>query len=210
MIIEAISVGELGTNCYIVADEATLEGVIIDPGAEADVILREVRRRNLHIGAILITHGHFDHVGAAADLHDALGAPLWCHAIDTGWVLDSVRQGADFGVRVKRAPEKVEFNLEEGVPVNIGPLSFRVLHTPGHTPGGVTLVLGDNAFTGDTLFCEGIGRSDFNGGSHSELLKSIKSKIYQLDDNVKVWPGHGPSSTIGHEKQHNPFVRHLR
>ncbi|MBQ7568814.1 MBL fold metallo-hydrolase [bacterium] len=208
MIIESCQVGPLATNCYIVADEASREGVVIDPGDDADEILQIVRHRNLHVGAILLTHGHFDHVGAVADLHDATGAPLWCHEEDVRIVLDAVNQGASFGCSVKRAPDKVDFLLQEGIPVNIGPLSFRVLHTPGHTKGGVTLVTGKHAFTGDSLFCGGIGRTDFEGGSHRELLASIKTKIFSLDDDTTVYPGHGPTSTIGYEKKNNPFVRY--
>ncbi len=208
MKVEVCQVGGLGTNCYVVYDEATREGAVIDPGAEADRILGLVKTRNLHIGAILFTHGHFDHVGAAADLHDVWQAPLWCHEEDVKCVLDAVNQGMLFGERVKRAPEKVDFLLQEGVPVNIGPLAFRVLHTPGHTRGGVTLLTGKFAFTGDTLFRAGIGRSDFAGGSHRELLNSIKTKLFTLEDETVVYPGHGPSSTIGYEKHNNPFVRY--
>ena len=152
MKIEICQVGRLATNCYIVYDEAVREGAVIDPGAETGKILSVIKRLNLHIGAILFTHGHFDHVGAAADLHDALQAPLWCHEEDVKYVLDAVNQGINFGERVERAPEKVDFRLQEGIPVNIGPLSFRVLHTPGHTRGGVCLLSDKCSFTGDTLF----------------------------------------------------------
>ena len=209
MKVESCQVGGLATNCYIVYDEAVREGVVIDPGAEAERILNLIKQRNLQIGAIFFTHGHFDHVGAAADLHDALQAPLWGRGEDIKYILDAVRQGYNFGERVDRAPEKVEFRFEEGIPVNIGPLSFRVLHTPGHTPGGVTLICGKCAFTGDTLFRGGMGRSDFEGGSHRELLNSIKTKLFTLEDDIVVYPGHGPSSAIGWEKRNNPFVRCL-
>ena len=209
MIIKTCPVGELQTNCYLVADEATREGVIIDPGADAQRILEAVKAENIKVMAMLITHGHFDHVGAARDIQDALGpVPIWCHEADVAWVLDAVNQGRDFGVRVERAPEKVDFHLVEGETVCLGALNFRVLHTPGHSPGGVTLVAGKHAFTGDTLFAGGIGRSDFDGGSHRQLLDSIRRKLYSLDDDVAIYPGHGPSSSIGEEKRSNPFVRH--
>lgn len=209
MKVESCQVGGLATNCYIVYDEAEREGAVIDPGAEAEKILRLIKQRNLHIGAILFTHGHFDHVGAAADLHDVLQAPLWAHEEDVKFILDAVRLGHNFGECVERAPKTVEFRLQEGVPVNIGPLSFRVLHTPGHTRGGVTLLTGKCAFTGDTLFRGGIGRSDFESGNHRELLNSIKTKLFTLEDDIIVYPGHGPASSIGWEKENNPFVRHF-
>ena len=209
MIIEKCAVGGIATNCYIAADEASHEGVVIDPGAEPERILALIKERGIRVAALLFTHGHFDHVGAAADLHEALGAPIWCHRDDAGIALDAVAQAADFGARISRAPEKIDFYLEDGVPVKLGPLTFQVMHTPGHTPGGVTLILDKYAFTGDSLFRGGIGRSDFDGGDHASLLKSIKQKIYTLPDDTVVHPGHGPSSTIGYEKRNNPFVRHL-
>ncbi len=209
MIVKCLPVGELETNCYIVADEATRVGVLIDPGAEPERILEAVKRANVKISAILVTHGHFDHVGAVASLQEVLNVPLWCSEIDSPWAINCAKQGLEFGVRVAKAPAKVDFYLVEGETVCYDPLSFRVMHTPGHTPGGVTLVIGKYAFTGDTLFAGSVGRSDFEGGSHKELMDSIRRKIYSLEDDTIVCPGHGPQSTIGEEKRTNPFVRNI-
>lgn len=207
MIIKTYPVGDLQTNCYIIADEATHLGVIVDPGAEPKTILEAVKADGLQIKAMLATHGHFDHIGAAQDLHEILGVPLWCHKLDEAMAINAVAFGAMFNVRVDRAPQKVDFYLEDGKRIDVGALSFEVLHTPGHTPGGITLVCGKHAFTGDTLFAGGMGRTDLDGGSHSQIISSITDKLYALDDDIRIYPGHGPTSTIGWEKRNNPYLR---
>lgn len=207
MIIKTYPVGDLQTNCYIVGDENTKIGAIIDPGAESKYLLEQISSLGLAIKAILLTHGHFDHVGAVADIAETLGIPLWCHGQDSEYVTDCVRQGSSFGIYVERAPKKIDCEYVDGQQLDIGPLSFQVLHTPGHTPGGVTLVLGKNAFTGDSLFRGSIGRTDFVGGNHRQLIDSIRTKIFALPDDTIIYPGHGPKSTIAYEKDNNPFVK---
>ena len=203
----AIPVGALEVNCYIVWDRATLDGVIIDPGADADEIEAAVKENGLKVRCVLNTHGHFDHVGADAAMKAAFGAPVAIHPDDAPLMADAHEHGIFFGVETPKqaAPDIL---LEDGQSMEFGPLKFKVIHTPGHTRGGVCLYLeGAKAlFTGDTLFAGSVGRTDFEGGSMDELMSSISRKLLSLDDKVMVLPGHGPSSTIGEERRTNPYL----
>ena len=203
----AIPVGALEVNCYIVWDRATLEGVIIDPGADAGEIEAAVKENGVKVRCVLNTHGHFDHVGADAAMKAAFGAPVAIHPDDAPLMADAHEHGIFFGVETPKqaAPDIL---LEDGQSMEFGPLKFKVIHTPGHTRGGVCLYLeGAKAlFTGDTLFAGSVGRTDFEGGSMDELMSSISRKLLSLDDKVMVLPGHGPSSTIGEERRTNPYL----
>jgi hydroxyacylglutathione hydrolase len=203
----AIPVGALEVNCYIVWDRATLEGVIIDPGADADEIEAAVKENGVKVRCVLNTHGHFDHVGANKAMKAAFGAPVAIHPDDAPLMADAHEHGIFFGVETPKqaAPDIL---LEDGQSMEFGPLKFKVIHTPGHTRGGVCLYLeGAKAlFTGDTLFAGSVGRTDFEGGSMDELMSSISRKLLSLDDKVMVLPGHGPSSTIGEERRTNPYL----
>ena len=207
----AIPVGALEVNCYIVWDRATLDGVIIDPGADADEIEAAVKENGLKVRCVLNTHGHFDHVGADAAMKAAFGAPVAIHPDDAPLMADAHEHGIFFGVETPKqaAPDIL---LEDGQSVEFGPLKFKVIHTPGHTRGGVCLYLeGAKAlFTGDTLFAGSVGRTDFEGGSMDELMSSISRKLLSLDDKVMVLPGHGPSSTIGEERMTNPYLAGIK
>jgi len=186
-----LAVGPYQSNCYILGHEDTHAGVVIDPGDEVLRIAREISRLNLTIQHILITHGHIDHVGGAAELKSITGAPVWIHPLD--------EPGLGF---------KAEGRLTEGVILTLGRFNLKVLHTPGHSPGGVCLYAPGAVFTGDTLFAGSVGRTDFPGGSHRQLIQGVLQKIFPLGDDIRVYPGHGPRTTIGRERLHNPFFRH--
>mgnify|MGYP001560012717 CR=1 FL=1 len=203
-------VGPLEVNCYIVWDEHTGDAFIIDPGAEPEKIIRAVRKKDLCVRYIVNTHGHFDHVGANAEIKNAFGAPVAVHAKDKGLLASSHEHSAFFGVVSKPQPLP-DIALEDGMRLDAGGISLVVLHTPGHTEGGVSLYCRNHymVFTGDTLFRGSVGRTDFEGGSFEELIKSIKTKLLPLGDMVRVLPGHGPETTIEEEKNINPFVSEL-
>ena len=191
MIIKTLVVGMYGTNCYVVGSEITKDGVIIDPGAEARAIMQTVKETRLNIKLIAITHGHTDHTGALEQLKRATGAPVAVHIADA----DSL-PGMGPNDRF----------LKGGENLTVGDLRFSVIHTPGHSPGGICFYGQDTLFCGDTLFNFSIGRTDL-GGDYNQLMNSIFNKLMVLPDNTVVCPGHGPETTIGAERQLNPFLR---
>lgn len=208
MIVEKIVVGPFASNCYIVGSESNKEGIIIDPGDEAKKILKKVSDVGLDIKLITLTHGHIDHVGALKEVKEATGAEVAIHADD----VKSLSGGAGFlvsllvpGLSYPKPPPPDRL-LKDGDSLDIGALHFEVLHTPGHTPGGICLVGEGVVFSGDTLFNYSIGRADLPGGNYSQLLSSIRTKLLVLPDNTVVYPGHGPDTTIGVERKGNPFL----
>ncbi|MFQ5860297.1 MAG: MBL fold metallo-hydrolase [Dehalococcoidia bacterium] len=207
MIIRPLVVGPLAENTYIVGSEATGQGIVIDPGAEAQRILDEVRRLGLTIIRILNTHGHSDHIGAVAALKEATGAPYGVHAGDLFLIRDTTRPSVRDLILQFRDPPEPDGELQDGEAVQVGELQFQVLETPGHTPGSVCYYGQGVVFTGDTLFQGSIGRFDTAGGDGRQLMDSIVSKLLTLPDETRVLPGHGPESTIGQERQYNPFLR---
>ncbi|MGQ9672590.1 MAG: MBL fold metallo-hydrolase [Candidatus Aminicenantales bacterium] len=200
-----VVVGPLDTNCYLVYCRETLECAIIDPGAEADRIFPVVAEFELRPVLILNTHGHIDHTGANKDIKEKFNIPLLIHPQDRP-LLEKVQQfELSFFLGAKESPPADRF-LEDSEVISVGRSSLRVIHTPGHTPGSVSL-LGDGVlFSGDTLFCGGVGRTDLPGGSLRDLEESIKTKILTLSPEIIVLPGHGPWTTIGEEKESNPFL----
>lgn len=203
--IQSFAVMPFDENCYVVSDE-TGEGVVIDPGGMAKQILSYIRESKLSIKAVLDTHGHCDHIGANDEIRDETGAPLYIHKEDAAMISDmKLNLSAFMGFRVISRP--AEHLLSEGDKISFGQTELEVIHTPGHTKGGVCFVGEGVAFTGDTLFAGSIGRSDFPGGSEVELIGNIKKKLLVLPDETKVYSGHGPSSEIGWERQCNPFLQ---
>lgn len=208
MKVQMFTVGALFTNCYLVWCEKTLEAVIIDPGfdseTEAKKIMKKAEQERLGIKYIVNTHGHPDHVSGNAYIKSFTGAPILIHKLDAP-LLSKNDAAAVFGLHFK--PTKADKTLRDGEAIMFGQVLLRVLHTPGHSPGSISL-LGDNVvFTGDTLFAGSIGRTDFPGSSHKAIMRSLKERLATLPDNFLVYPGHGPCSTIGEEKRSNPFLQ---
>jgi glyoxylase-like metal-dependent hydrolase (beta-lactamase superfamily II) len=183
-------VGPYQSNCYILGCDKTKVGVIIDPGDEAVRIVNEISRNGLRILHILITHGHVDHVGAASELKRITKAPVLIQSLDA--------PGLGF---------PADGDLREGEKLEVGSYTITAIHTPGHSPGGMCLSAPGAVFTGDTLFAGSIGRTDFSGGNHHQLIQGVIKKIFPLGDDIRVYPGHGPASTIGRERLTNPFFR---
>lgn len=202
---QAVIVGALETNCYLVWCPETKECAVVDPGAEPDRIFLEVSRLGLRPVMILNTHGHLDHIGANKDMKEHYSAPLFIHSADSG-LLDAVQLNElRFLLGAKDSPPADGF-LDDGQNILVGRSSLRVLHTPGHSPGSVCFLSGHFLLSGDTLFFEGVGRTDLPGGSPRQLEDSIRTKILTLADNLVVLPGHGPHTTIGQERSDNPFL----
>ncbi|MCR5575865.1 MAG: MBL fold metallo-hydrolase [Oscillospiraceae bacterium] len=198
MLIKTLPVGQLETNCYVVTNENTLESVVIDPGDEANTILDYLESNHLKCAAIFITHGHFDHVGAAAALKAETGAPLYMNP------RDSSARGVDNHLRYRMAPEDKSY--DDGDVIEAAGLRFTVLATPGHTPGGVTLLCEDALFTGDTLFKGSCGRTDLPGGDMEQEFASLR-RICELPGDYEVYPGHMDPSTLEREREFNYYCR---
>lgn len=209
MLLETLIVGPLGVNCYIVGDEETREALVIDPGGNARDILDTLRREQLKLVAIVATHAHFDHLFALSELRAATRAPFLLH-VDEAPVLANASIGARLFGFVFGQPAPADRLLREGDEVRVGSLAFQVIHTPGHSPGGMCLLRDRVVFVGDTLFQSGIGRTDLPGGDYGTLMRSIRDKLLTLPDDTMVYPGHGDATTIGEEKRSNPFLQPLR
>lgn len=206
LIFDGFSVGPWESNCYIIGCGETKEGAIVDPGADGKKILSRVKKLGLNINKIILTHAHPDHLSALAEVQQATGAKVLIHALDAGTLVGAGRSLAYFiGKSVELKPADVL--LQDGDKIQVGNITLEVIHTPGHTPGGICIKCArDIIITGDTLFAGSVGRSDFPGGSHSQLINSIKEKLLNYPPGTKVYPGHGPASTIGSEKRYNPFL----
>ncbi|HOI15775.1 MAG TPA: MBL fold metallo-hydrolase [Geobacteraceae bacterium] len=192
-------------NCYVLGCENSKEGVVVDPGDDTDRILDAVSRHGLKVVAVINTHGHFDHTGGNQRIITETGAGLLIHELDAPMLARAVDTAAMFGLTAENSPPPSRF-LTEGEFIAFGEYRLRVLHTPGHTLGGCSLHLEGMVFTGDTLFADSVGRTDFPGGSSVALGKSIREKLLILPDDTIVYPGHGPSTTIGRERKHNPYL----
>jgi glyoxylase-like metal-dependent hydrolase (beta-lactamase superfamily II) len=216
MIYIKLPVGILQCNCLIVGDPDSREAIVIDPGDEVERILGLLGRHKLTVKAIVCTHAHIDHVGGLAKLHQYTGAPVMMHNDDLPLYHGMDVQAYFLGMQ---APELVDVDqlLKEGDALSWGGFQANVIHTPGHSPGSVSLYLPKDSgqiqltrpqlFAGDTLFAESIGRTDLWGGSYDQIIDSVKSKLLQLPDDTVVHPGHGPSTSIGHERHSNPFLQ---
>ncbi len=207
MIIEKFVVGPLEVNCYVIADEGSKEALIVDPGDEPDRIVEFVKEKGLTVNKIVYTHSHFDHVGGLPELKEATGAELMMHKEELP-VYEAARHMAAFwGYEIDPLP-KPDVLLSEGDSVTTGNLSFEVLHTPGHSPGGICLYGEGIVITGDTLFAGSVGRTDLEGGNMENLKKSFK-RLMELPEDTQVLPGHGPETTIGQERRFNFFLGEL-
>jgi hydroxyacylglutathione hydrolase len=185
-----MAVGPYQANSYIMGCDKTREGLVIDPGDEVLRIVEEISRNSLKIRYILITHGHIDHIGAAKELRDITKAPVLIHSLDAP-ALNFPPDG----------------HLQDGQKIEVGHYSISAIHTPGHSPGGMCFYAPGAVFTGDTLFAGSIGRTDFVGGNHQQLIEGVIKKIFPLGDDIRVYPGHGPATTVGRERLTNPFFR---
>jgi len=213
MSIVAMEVGPLGANCYLVGDEAAALAAVVDPGGDGERVLRELEDRRWRAVALINTHGHVDHIGANRFLKEACGCPLMIHEAEADALTDPVLNLSHFGLGAVDSPPADRL-LRDGDRIPVGGLELEVIHTPGHSPGGISLLLGPSGpdeagavLTGDTLFAGGVGRTDFPGGSMDELLTSIRTRLLPLPDRTRMLPGHGPPSTIGEERRSNPFLR---
>lgn len=205
MILMRLVVGPLQVNCFIIADDKTREAVVIDPGDDGQDILRLIKEKDLKVRYIVNTHGHFDHIGANKAVKDATGAEILLHEGDAPLIALAPRQSAAFGMQPVSSPPADRY-VRHGDIIQAGELSLKVLHTPGHSPGGICLLEQGIVFTGDALFAGSIGRTDLPGGDMTSLLRSIKTNLMTLPDDTKIFSGHGPASTIGDERQENPFL----
>jgi hydroxyacylglutathione hydrolase len=205
MVLIQLCVGPLQVNCYIVADEKTKEAMVIDPGDDAGDILRVINEKGFNVRYIVLTHAHFDHTGANKDLKEATGADLLMHPDDKRLLESAANQGSMFGMRSAASPPADRY-VKHGDVITAGGVSLKVLHTPGHSPGGICLLGQGMVFTGDALFAGSIGRTDLPGGDFHTLIRSIQQNLMTLPDETKVYSGHGPSSTIGIERSENPFL----
>lgn len=205
-IFEHLVVGPLQCNCYIVGDPETKEAIVIDPGDDADRLAESLAEKQLTVTAIVATHAHFDHVVAAERLRALTGAPFYLHAEDKpllAWMQESGR--LFLGMELPPPPE-VDTEAREGDRLQAGSVALEVVHTPGHSPGSISLISDNAVFSGDTLFAGSIGRTDLPGGDTQALLDAVKDKLFRLDADLPVYPGHGPATTLGAEQESNPFV----
>lgn len=186
--LKKMPVGFLQANCYLLGCPKTKEGAVIDPGGEVPRIVKEIVKAQLTLRYILLTHGHFDHTEGADELRNITKAPVFIHYLDAPW-----------------AGLKPDGHLADGLELAVGTYALRIIHTPGHSPGGVSIFAPGVVFTGDTLFAGSIGRTDLGGGNERQLIDAVVKKVFPLGDEVRVYPGHGPASTIGKERRTNPF-----
>ena len=195
-------------NCSVLWDTATMRGAIVDPGGDLDAVLKVVERQGITLEKILLTHAHIDHAGATAELKRRTGLPIeGPHEADRFWIEGLAEQGKMFGIASEGAFEPDRW-LVDGDRVTVGSLELEVRHCPGHTPGHVVFFHAPSRFAivGDVLFQGSIGRTDFPGGDHATLIRSIRGKLFPLGDDVRFLPGHGPLSSFGDERRANPFV----
>lgn len=207
MKIETFVLGDVRTNCYLLINEETKEALVVDPADRADVIVRKLIDEGLTLKAILLTHGHGDHILAVGALKKQFGVKVYAAKAEEALLSDTAQNlsKALFGIEVTVKPDVL---LEDGQELEEAGIRLRMLHTPGHTPGGCCYYQAEEKilFSGDTLFCGSIGRTDFPGGSLSQLVRSVKEKLLVLPEDVKVYPGHEEMTTIGHEKRYNPYM----
>lgn len=206
MIIKKLEVGPIMANCFILGCESTKEAVVIDPGDDSDRILMELAKSELNVKYLINTHGHFDHVGANKRMKEVTGAKLAIHPEDEPMFKELSHSASMFGLTAQNSPP-ADILLKHGDEISFGEINLKVIHTPGHSKGGICLYTKGHLFSGDTLFAGSIGRTDLPGGDYDTLISSIKNNLLSLDDKTIVYTGHGPETTLGDEKRSNPFLR---
>lgn len=206
LIIKKLEVGPIMANCYILGCESTKQAAVIDPGDDADRILMELAKSELKVKYLINTHGHFDHVSANKRMKNATGAQIAIHPEDEPMFNELSRSAQMFGLSSENSPP-ADIHLNDGDEISFGEITLKVIHTPGHSKGGISLYTKGHLFAGDTLFAGSIGRTDLAGGDYDTLISSIKEKLLILDEETIVYTGHGPETTIGNEKRMNPFLR---
>ncbi|CAI6084695.1 putative metallo-hydrolase [Paenibacillus sp. JJ-100] len=204
--IRTFTLGPLQTNAYLLQGEDPGKAVIVDPGMNPGPLLKAIQ--DLEIEAILLTHAHFDHIGGVEEIRKLKDCPVYLHDLESEWLTTAKLNGSLNWPQVTPpiTANPAEFALEEGQKLQLIGHTFQVYHTPGHSPGSVSLLCENDLFAGDVLFRMGVGRTDLTGGRERDLIDSIQNKLYRFPDDVKVYPGHGPKTTIGYEKQNNPYV----
>ncbi|MDU8672950.1 MBL fold metallo-hydrolase [Paenibacillus polymyxa] len=205
--IRSFNLGPLQTNAYLLQGDDPQRAVIIDPGMNPGPLLRAIE--SLSIEAILLTHAHFDHIGGVEEIRNAKGCPVYLHALEQDWLTSPKLNGSlmwpEASPPISTGP--AEYDLAEGQQLNLIGHTFKVFHTPGHSPGSVSFLCGKDLFSGDVLFRQGVGRTDLPGGRERDLYDSIQNKLFPLGDDVTVYCGHGPKTSIGYEKANNPYIR---
>jgi len=205
VILKSMALGPIMANCYVLGCQNTREAAVIDPGEEAARIIDALKEEDLTLKVILNTHGHFDHVGANRELKLAFPeAQLMIHGDDAPMLGQLVNSARMFGMQAENSPDPDEL-LQDGAVIKVGDVQLEVVHVPGHSPGGVAFVTAEGVFVGDTLFAGSIGRTDLPGGNFETLIASIQNRLFSLDDETRVYPGHMGPTTIGQEKRFNPF-----
>ncbi len=200
------SLGPMDNNTYIILDEATRDIAVVDPSFDSESIYPEVEKNGWNVRYILNTHAHFDHIIGNAWWVEKTGAPLGLHREDLEILRALPKQGEKYGFEVTPSPEP-DFSLEHGESIALGETQIDIRFTPGHSPGGVTLIVGSSAIVGDCLFARSVGRTDLPGSSTAVLMHSINSQLLTLPDETEVLPGHGPATTIGRERRQNPYLK---
>lgn len=205
MIVKRIPAGIYAANCYVLYSENEKEGIVVDPGGDVDDIVKFIDENNIDIKHIVLTHGHGDHIGGVMDLKNKLNVDLLIHEADADMLKDANLNLSNIMAigSVEITPDRF---LNDGDVLEFGEVKLSVIHTPGHTLGGICLLSGDKLITGDTLFKGSVGRTDLQGGNYETIINSIKEKLLVLPGNTRVYPGHGPDSTIEYERNHNQFL----
>lgn len=206
IVLEKLIVGPFAVNCYLLGCSKSQKMAVIDPGGEVEKIWQKIQDIGYSTEYIINTHGHPDHTAGNLNLKQKSQAKILAHPDDVAMMTDKKNLLSSIFLEVTPSPTPDQLVTEDQI-IELGSISLKVIHTPGHTPGGICLLFEDILFTGDTLFADGIGRTDFPGGNYTQLIFSIKSKLFSLDDKLRILPGHGEESTLGREKRYNPFVR---